>query len=178
MSSSFDFDQVDQFLCGAVGPPGNRTFYLQSVRAGTVVSFKIEKQQVSMLADYLERVLATHELDEGAPAHMAELIEPVLAEWTIGSMMVALNEATGRVIVIAEEMPVIELESLGEIDPDEIEIDLNIEVEVAEVRIGLTRGQVEAFIDGARRIIDGGRPLCRLCGRPMDADGHACPRWN
>jgi uncharacterized repeat protein (TIGR03847 family) len=93
-------------------------------------------------------------------------------------MMVALNEATGRVIVIAEEMPLIELENLGELDPDEIEIDLNIEVEVAEVRIGLTRGQVEAFIDGARRIIEGGRPLCRLCGRPMDAEGHACPRWN
>jgi len=74
--------------------------------------------------------------------------------------------------VIAEEMPEVDLD----LDDDELEVE--IEVEVAEARIGLTRDQVETFVDGARRVIEGGRPLCRLCGRPMDPAGHACPRWN
>jgi len=172
---SFDFDSVDRFTCGTVGEPGNRTFYLQTVRNGVAVSFKIEKQQVAMLADYLERVLATHELPEGAPAHMAELEGPVLSEWTVGSMMVALNDATGQIIVIAEELPP------GDDDDAEVDEDGELVYDpdlIGEARIALTRGQVEAFIDGARRVVEGGRPLCRLCGRPMDESGHACPRWN
>ena len=176
MSTSFDFDSVDRFTCGTVGPPGDRSFYLQIIRNGVVVTFKIEKQQVAMLADYLERVLATHELPEGAPAHMGDLEQPILPEWAVGSMMVALNEANGQVIVIAEEM------IAGEPDYSDLEEgddeQYQVPDEIAEARIALTRGQVEAFIDGARRVIDGGRPLCRLCGRPMDESGHACPRWN
>ncbi len=165
MSESFDMPEVTHFVCGTVGPPGQRVFHLQVEAEGRLVSFRAEKQQVAILCDYLERILATHDVPEGPPAHMRELVEPVLDEWIVGSMMVAINEAAGRVIVIAEEMV-----------PDDDEDDP--EVEPAQARFGMTRSQVEAFIDGARRVVEGGRPICRLCGRPMDSTGHPCPRLN
>jgi uncharacterized repeat protein (TIGR03847 family) len=163
MNQSFDLSDVTHFVCGTIGPPGNRVFHLQVEADGRNIAFRIEKQQVAVLCDYLERILATHDVPDSAPAHMRDLVEPVTDEWTIGSMMVAINENVGKVIVIVEEL-----------DDDEDDPEL----EPAQARIALTRGQVEAFIDGARRVVDGGRPICRLCGHPMDPDGHPCPRLN
>jgi len=159
VSSSFDLPEVDRFVCGNVGSPGQRIFYIQAVSAGQLVSLRVEKQQVDVLCDYLERVLATHELPESPPTHMAELVEPGTDERVVGSIMVAINEAAGRVVIIAEELT-------------------DDETEASSARFGLTGSQVDAFVDGARRIVAGGRPTCRLCGRPMDPDGHPCPRMN
>jgi uncharacterized repeat protein (TIGR03847 family) len=47
-----------------------------------------------------------------------------------------------------------------------------------EVRFLLTRAQVRAFVLHALAIVEEGRPLCQLCGLPMDADGHLCPASN
>src|SRR5262245_10425042 len=104
MSSSFDLPTVDRFIAGAIGLPGQRTFYLQAVHGDQVVTLKMEKQQVALLAEHLARLVQLHPLPEIAPAHMGELVEPVLEEWAVGSMMVAVNEAEGRVIVIAQEI--------------------------------------------------------------------------
>jgi uncharacterized repeat protein (TIGR03847 family) len=164
VSSSFDFDDVDQFLCGTIGDPGARVFFLQVIQGSTIVSVKLEKQQVALLADYLDRLLTTQELPEGPPATVGDLVLPVIAEWVVGSMMVAVNEATGRVVVIAQEM--------GESEDEDADEDLS------ELRIALTRSQVTEFIEAARDLVAGGRPSCRLCGRPMDPEGHVCPRWN
>jgi uncharacterized repeat protein (TIGR03847 family) len=174
MSPSFDFTSVDRFITGAVGTPGNREFHIQVIDDGRATSFKLEKQQVAMLAEHLARLLDTYELPEVSPAHMGDLDEPLHDEWSIGSMMVAINEEVGRVIVICEELEIQnpddpEVEQLGDDDDDD---------SGAEVRISLTRDQVEAFVAGARHLIEAGRPICRLCGGPMDPEGHACPRWN
>jgi uncharacterized repeat protein (TIGR03847 family) len=172
VSASFDFDEVDQFLCGTIGEPGARVFFLQVVRGTSIVSVKLEKQQVALLADYLDRLLSTQELPDGPPASSGDLVLPVIAEWVVGSMMVAINEATGRVVVIAQEIG-------DEADDEELEtLDEDDDEDLSELRIALTRNQVVEFIAAARDLVAGGRPSCRLCGRPMDPDGHVCPRWN
>jgi uncharacterized repeat protein (TIGR03847 family) len=88
-------------------------------------------------------------------------------------MMVAVIEATGRVVVIAQELG-------DETDPDDEDaVVVGVDDEdLSELRIALTRNQVVEFIAGARELVAGGRPSCRLCGRPMDPEGHVCPRWN
>ena len=48
---------------------------------------------------------------------------------------------------------------------------------VSEVA-SLTRGQVAAFIAVGNDLVRSGRPNCRLCGKPVDPEGHACPRLN
>lgn len=177
MSSSFDFDEVSTFAAGTEGPAGARVFYLQAVRGERVVSLRLEKQQVSLLADYLAHVLATTNVAESMPAHMPELHEPVVSEWIVGSMAVAIDEAESRIIIIAEELLIVDDDELAD-DLDIIVDDDEPDVDVAQARFVLTRGQAEAFVDGARRVVAGGRPTCVLCGRPQDPGGHFCPRLN
>lgn len=166
MSASFDLPEVDQFLCGTVGPPGQRVFFLQVVVNGRVLSLRAEKQQVALLADYLERILAVHELPSGGEAHFGNLIEPAIAEWTVGEMAVAIDETAGRVVLVIEELP------SPEDDPSSAGADRG------SLRVALTREQLEVFVAGARGVIAAGRPVCRFCGRSIDPDGHACPRMN
>jgi uncharacterized repeat protein (TIGR03847 family) len=172
VTSSFDFDEVDRFVCGTIGEPGARVFFLQAGHGSMTVTVKLEKEQVALLADYLDRLLTTQDLPDGPPAEPGELVVPIIAEWVVGSMMVAVNEATGRVIVIAQEL------GDGVEDEDDDALDLDEDPDLSELRVALSRNQVVEFIERARELVAGGRPSCRLCGRPMDPEGHVCPRWN
>lgn len=167
MSSSFDLPDLRSFAVGTEGPAGERVFYLQAVSESQVVTLRLEKQQVALLADYLARVISSYDLAASTPTAMPELYQPVISEWIVGSMMVAIDESESRVIVIAEEM-VVEDEDA---DPDSAPVG-------SQARFGLTRAQVDAFVIGAREVIESGRPSCPLCGRPVNADGHFCPRLN
>jgi uncharacterized repeat protein (TIGR03847 family) len=40
------------------------------------------------------------------------------------------------------------------------------------------RGQCRVLIRTIERVIAGGRPVCPLCGQPMEPEGHVCPRSN
>lgn len=162
MTASFEFTAVERFCAGAVGEPGSRVFFLQVASEGALVSLKIEKQQIAALAEYLARIL-----DDLAPAEESlevdtTVAEPVVAEWAVGSMGVAIDESDDRIVLMVEEVA----------DPDDPETD------PASLRAGLSRHQVNAFIDQARDLVARGRPLCQLCGGPMDPEGHVCPRLN
>ena len=56
--SSYEFESPRLFTVGALGEPGQRTFFLQAHAEGTTVSLKCEKQQAEALAEHLEGVLA------------------------------------------------------------------------------------------------------------------------
>ena len=89
MNRSFDFDEIDVFTAGAIGPKGQRVFYLQARSSDGTLSFKLEKQQVLALADYLSGMLADLPSPEATPETDLTLIEPIMAEWVIGPMGVA-----------------------------------------------------------------------------------------
>ena len=149
------------FTAGTIGPPGRRVFYLQAQDAGVVSSVRLEKQQVAALAEYLAGML--HDLPAPSPVTPApDLVEPVVAEWTVGNIGVAYDNDLDRIVIVAEELV-----------PDEVD-----DEDGARLRVILTRAQVRAFIEKAGELMAGGRPPCRLCGAPMDPAGHACPRAN
>lgn len=164
---TFDLDEPDLFTAGAVGPPGQRVFYLQGRQAGAVVTLRAEKEQVVALADYLQGLL--DELPPEGPVAAADLalIEPAVAEFVVGPLAVGFNTELGRVEIVAEAAPLAD-----EDDP------VDDSVEVARARFRLSRAQVAAFIERARDLVAGGRPLCPVCGRPMNPDGHVCARSN
>jgi len=166
MSSSFDLPELRSFAVGTEGPAGERVFFLQAVSDTQVVTLRLEKQQVALLADYLARVIASYEFEPSGPTEMPDLYQPVISEWIVGSMMVAIDEAESKIIVIAEELT-------GDDEPDPDSAPTG-----SQARFGLTRSQVDAFVSGARQVIESGRPTCPLCGRPINADGHFCPRLN
>lgn len=162
MTASFDFSEVDSFCAGAIGEPGTRVFFLQVSSEGALVSLKMEKQQVAALAEYLARIL-----DDLAPTDepligFDEVAEPVVAEWAVGAIGVAIDEAGDRIVLMAEAVA----------DPEDEDADL------ASLRAGLTRVQTQRFVDQARNLVARGRPLCQLCGGPKDPEGHVCPRLN
>lgn len=153
------FEDPDTFTTGAVGDPGQRTFYLQAGEGGQTRSVKLEKQQVAALAEYLGGLL--HDLpapDEVPPA--PELIDPVVPDWTVGTIGVAYDNDRDRIVIVADEL-------VPEDDPSG-----------ETMRVAATRAQVRALIERAESLMAGGRPPCRLCGAPMDPNGHACPRAN
>jgi uncharacterized repeat protein (TIGR03847 family) len=181
VSVHFDFDQLDSFIPGAIGEPGDRVFYLQARRGQQVVSFRCEKEQVGMLGRYLGQLAGAM----GAPdpeRDIAGLIEPVVPEWIVGTISVGVDEASGVIQVTTEELAPEEIEVVVDEDLTEADIDELLEAEDeaagAQARFTLRIAQAAAFAEAAEELVSAGRPPCRLCGRPIGAEGHACPRWN
>jgi uncharacterized repeat protein (TIGR03847 family) len=171
VSESWEFLEPDSVVPGVIGEPGRRTFFLQASESGKTVSFKVEKQQVAALCEYLEGILtdlpAIHPGQFVAPI---SALEPIGMQWVVGGLAVAYEEDDDRLIIVAEEMPDFD---------DERDVDFDgFDVSAATARFRLSRAQVAAFIAVGADIVRAGRPPCRLCGRPMDPGGHPCPRLN
>lgn len=176
MSTSFDFTDIDQFTAGAVGDPGARIFYLQVRTGGTVVSFRCEKQQVAALGEYLANALRDLPTpDAGEVPDDLTLVEPVVAEWVVGSMGMAIDERADRLVLLVQEM--VDRDQDDE-DPDEGPLGDLEDEDAATARFHLTRGQAAAFVTLAEELLAAGRPICPICAMPMSPDGHTCPRSN
>ena len=46
------------------------------------------------------------------------------------------------------------------------------------LRVRITAAAARAFSHRALQVVSQGRPPCPLCGLPLDASGHVCPRQN
>ena len=46
------------------------------------------------------------------------------------------------------------------------------------LRVRITAAAARAFTRRALQLVSQGRPPCPLCGLPLDAAGHICPRQN
>src|SRR6266508_3478210 len=67
MSESFELDAPDHFTAGAIGPPGERVFYLQARQAGALVTLKCEKEHVRALGRYFGSTLSKLPLTPPSP---------------------------------------------------------------------------------------------------------------
>lgn len=160
MAESFDLPSVDAVTFGTIGEPGSRVFFLQAWAGKTVMTLKVEKQQVASLCVALQQVLADLP-SEATPVSAPGLQPPVEAAWVAGGIgLSAYDETTQRVTLLFEEL-VAEDAAAG-----------------ATARFGVTIGQMVALVGRGEELVAGGRPNCPLCGNPMDPDGHACPKTN
>lgn len=168
MSDSFEFPRDCEVVPGAIGEPGRRTFFLQARTVEGTVSFKLEKQQVSALCDYFQSVL--DDLPTPHPAGSVEptnAVEPSELVWAVGGLGVAWDEDENELLVVAEELVLTDEDDEDDDGPD-----------AATARFHLTPSRIAAFVATGHHLVQAGRPSCRLCGRPIDADGHSCPRLN
>ena len=90
------------------------------------------------------------------------LLEPLEAAWPVGSLGVGYDEASDRIIVVANEAVDDEQETPGE---------------PATARFAITRAQAATFVAHAHTLQRAGRPTCPMCGEPKDVT-HVCPRSN
>lgn len=179
----FFYDPPERFVAGAVGQPGERTFFLQARGSGRITSVALEKFQVASLAQRLEELLdevlrqsedqaavpavAPSDLEDDEP-----LEQPVLEEFRVGTMALAWDPDQQRVII--------EAQAAAEEDVDEDEIEpFSDDVEGPDVlRVSITPSNARAFAQRALKIVAAGRPPCPFCGQPLDPGGHICPRQN
>jgi uncharacterized repeat protein (TIGR03847 family) len=171
MGDSYDFDELDGFIPAAVGPPGQRVFYVQARAGDRVVAFRLEKQQVAAIGTWCASYAAEHGATI-ADRDVTGLIEPVEPRWVVGSVAVAIEESTGRAVITFEELVDVDSEEdFTDEDADQL-------LDAAEASFRIRPEQALAFAETTGELMTAGRQPCRLCGRPMEPEGHACPRWN
>ncbi len=168
MARHIELNPATHITVNAVGPPGQRTFYLQGSKGADTVSVTIEKQQAAILANSFDTLLS--ELARRNPPETREpkeqiltdlrLREPVQSLFRVGRMEMGYSEADDRVVLVAYEL-----------------VDEDVEDPNA-VSFWISRSQVEALIPHIGEVVQAGRPLCGNCGQPIDPEGHFCPKRN
>jgi uncharacterized repeat protein (TIGR03847 family) len=196
----FSFDSPDRFVVGAVGQPGQRTFYLQAAKGAQVVSVALEKAQVAILAERLASLLLALRqggvsIEEDVTAPPPQLDQPVIEQFRVGTLTLGWDGDRERIVIEAREMS----EDDEEDDEDDGDDDDEGEGEADEgeeteepmalgatdfedgpdlVRVQLDATAALAFASGAVAVIQAGRPPCPQCGAPLNPTGHFCPRRN
>jgi uncharacterized repeat protein (TIGR03847 family) len=190
----FSFDSPDRFICGTVGQPGQRTFYLQAAKGSQVVTVALEKAQVAVLAERLASLLLQLRQgglaigDEDLTGATPRLTEPVVEQFRVGTLTLGWDADRERVVIEAREMTEEDDEDEEDEDSDEdddsdegeepglLASDLTEGPDV--VRVQLHADAALAFASGALTVVQAGRPPCPQCGAPLDPIGHFCPRRN
>jgi len=169
----YDLNPVDRITVGAIGVPGRRAFFLQARQGRVLVTVVIEKEQVLALAagiDHLLMQLAFRfpqgEIEEILDAEAVqemdmELEHPIDPLFRVSQMGLGYDQETDQLVLLIYELPMEE-------EPEVIGV----------VRFWASRAQMEALSQQAKEVIAAGRPICPLCGQPMDPAGHFCIRSN
>jgi uncharacterized repeat protein (TIGR03847 family) len=161
VAPEIEFDPPDAIAVGAVGEPGHRVFYLQASSAMRSLTMAVEKTQVKAMAERTIELLQGRET--GPEEEPTDLAEPVTADWRVAQIGIGLDADRDRVVIVAQEMPAAE-----DADPDSL----------AMVRVWARPAQMLALAGRALELCSAGRPLCAMCGFPIDPEGHLCPRKN
>lgn len=174
------FDQPERFIAGTVGPPGQRTFFLQ-VRQGTrLVSMSLEKEQVAALADRCNDLVDMYAPAEGSERAAADLMDvaaldsPIEDEFRIVSMGLAWEPEEGVVIIDCSDGDLDEITADRELLGD----DHALVEDDQRVRVVLSPAACRAFARRSLALVAAGRKPCPFCGLPLDPSGHVCPRAN
>jgi uncharacterized repeat protein (TIGR03847 family) len=178
------FDPPERFVAGTVGPPGQRTFFLQARSGVRVVSVSLEKQQVVALSaridELLDEVMASGTSDQVVPAVAPVALEdsepleqPIEEEFRAGTMTLSWDPNDERIVI--EVYPFTEA---AVVSPEQVDEDFE-EPEPEELfLVRITAAMARAFVQRTAQVIEAGRPSCPFCGNPIDPDGHLCVRAN
>jgi uncharacterized repeat protein (TIGR03847 family) len=181
------YDAPDRFVAGTVGQPGERTFFLQAREGNRMTSVACEKQQVSVLAEHLDRVLdevlrrSAGEVDVPPASSKARdtdpLDAPITEEFRVGTMTIAWDPSIDRIVIeLFSNVDVVE-ESTQE--PPAATVEESDEIEADEVFVvKITASYARDFVARAQALVAAGRPSCPFCLQPIDPQGHICPRAN
>jgi len=196
----FSFDPPDRFVCGALGQPGQRTFFLQAAKGPQVVSVALEKAQVAVLAERLATLLLALrergvDIGEERLGGMPELAQPVIEEFRVGTLTLGWDDNLEKVFIEARELGDEDDEEDEDEDVDEGAVDESEALRAAiarmsesesvgnaanldVVRVQLEPNKALEFASGAIAVVQAGRPPCPMCGQPLEPTGHFCQRRN
>jgi uncharacterized repeat protein (TIGR03847 family) len=163
---TYDLDAVQRITAGAVGPKGQRVFYVQARRGSRLVTLIAEKEQVRALAEAIARLLDSLAEKNPRLATSDDLLvtdmsleEPLEPEFRVGQMGLGYDAERDLVVLL--------IQGLAE-----------DESEAQTARLSASRPQMRALSSHAAQVVAAGRPICGNCGRPIDPVGHFCPQRN
>jgi probable phosphomutase (TIGR03848 family)/uncharacterized repeat protein (TIGR03847 family) len=161
----YDLNPITRVMTGALGEPGHRVFYLQARQGTLLVTLQAEKEQIASLGvgikEMLERLARRAAQAEPVSPYDTALEEPMEPLFHIGQLGLGFDKEHDLLVIVAYE--VTEQET-----PESVNY----------VRFWGTREQMRALAEHAAEVVAGGRPICVLCGKPIDPEGHFCPRRN
>lgn len=153
-----EFKAISRLSVEAIGVPGQRTFRIVVESGGSSAALWLEKEQLFQLALAIRQLILTSSPKED-PSPQPEDIQGDELEFKVGKISLGQDTVTGKFVIEAYD---------AEADEDGR----------ATLRIWATRSQTESLAEEAFKVCSAGRPLCLLCGGPIDPTGHICPRSN
>lgn len=169
----YDLNPIEHLIADAVGEPGNRTFFIQARAQSDLVSLVMEKQEVGSLAISVLQLL--EELEKSYPDlphtsrsnQILQIEHPMDPVFRVGQLSIGYDEDDDMVWIVAKALMINE-ETQEIVDPNDDD--------VPGVRFVASRDKMRAMSEHALEILSQGRPVCPLCGRSIDREGHFCAR--
>ncbi len=162
----YEFSEVTLLAGFAVGVPGKRTFFLGIGDKNRWVRIWLEKEHLQTLSIAVEQLLST--LSEEKIYLPSEAEPPVsddtpqklpAAELDIVQMTLGYEEGKGSLEILVQRS--------GAHEPDTLEVYCRV-----------TLAQLKKMANQSALVCAAGRPLCPICGGPVDIEGHVCPEQN
>lgn len=154
---------VQRVRVEALGDPGQRRFRLMVVINDETHIVWMEKQQLQALGMAIEQLLEQVP-DSGVPIGESDsgldFNQDTLNQFRVGRIELGYDAANQRVVI-------------GAFDLQQADDDAS-----AALVLRLNLRQSTELCTDAATIVAAGRPLCPMCGQPMDPDGHVCPQQN
>ncbi len=164
---SYKFDEVEFLSAVAVGAPGKRTFFLIMGKKNNWLRIWVEKEHLQALALGIEQLLFNLEQEHIPLPQESE--ENLPAEDIPSKLPSAELEIVQMTLGYKEERAIIELV---------VQRSGSQEDNPAEVYCQATITQLKNLRRQAKTVCAAGRPLCPVCGGPIDPEGHMCPKLN
>src|SRR5215470_1958169 len=159
--AQYDFASVDAIDAESIGTPGKRTFRLRILRGDDSAALWMEKQQLAALGEALPRLLEQLNTPDQHAENIASFPDDPTIEFKVGRMALGYATQEDRLVLLAHDVEAGEDESAQ-----------------PTLSCRFTREQARSLSDSCAEAVAGGRPLCQLCHRPIDPEGHMCPRAN
>ncbi len=106
-----ELDPVTHITAGAVGKPGQRTFFIQAEKGLERVSLVCEKEQVQALADAVDEMVTNLEQEFGLARHEGlkldeaamQVKEPAEPLFRVGAMGLGYDANRDKILLVAQE---------------------------------------------------------------------------
>jgi uncharacterized repeat protein (TIGR03847 family) len=159
-----DFGLVERVEPEAIGEPGKRTFRLRVLSGRRSAALYLEKEQLAALTLAMRQLLeqtapADKPDEEDVPQAASDFPERPQLEFKIGRLGIGYDERRRLAVIYAYEQD----------EPEDAP---------EAFACQLTRGQCRSFAERAEEVIAAGRPVCVLCGGPIEHGRHQCQRRN
>lgn len=147
----------------ALGEPGQRRFRLVAVIDGETYVLWMEKQQVQALGLALEQLVEHLPPSPGFGGNdpTAFVDENTRNQFRVGRIEIAFDESLAQIVLGAHD------------------IDQDAEDGRPSLLIRISREIGRALSEEAAELVARGRPICPMCGTPMNPnESHVCPQQN